>query len=243
MRNIKAVIEYDGTDFSGWQVQRSERTVQQELLAALQELFQEQPRVTAAGRTDAGVHALGQVVTFNTERRLGLKSIRDGLNSFLPRDVRVLSCEEVEPDFHARFSATSRQYRYIIARRQRAVGRSYAWYCKYALDSGVIQECIPYLLGEKVFRAFSKRNPAEKHYLCDVMEARWEELDDEYLFSITANRFLHNMVRILTGTLVDVGRGRLQPSDIGRILESGDRHGAGFTVPARGLFLVSVCYQ
>jgi tRNA pseudouridine38-40 synthase len=111
------------------------------------------------------------------------------------------------------------------------------------LDSAPIRESIPCLLGERVFKAFSKPNPEEEHYLCDVKEARWEEFEREYHFTITANRFLHNMVRILTGTLVDMGRGRLQPSDMYRILDSGDRQKAGMTVPARGLFLVSVAYK
>jgi len=242
MRNIKLVIEYDGTDFIGWQQQLEGRTIQGELIAALQNLLQESPVIYGAGRTDAGVHALEQVANFKTESALAGSSIKNGLNFYLPRDIHVIAAEDVDHDFHARFSAKSREYRYCIARRMKAIGRQYAWFCKYNLDLGKIKQASEYLVGEHMFSAFSKQNEEEKHYLSDVKQIEWRENGEEIIMQICANRFLHNMVRIIVGTMVQVGRGKLQPTDIRNILKSGKREDAGFTVPPYGLFLCKINY-
>ena len=242
MRNIKLVIEYDGSQYCGWQIQSNDRTVQGELEHATKRLFGETHRLAVAGRTDTGVHALAQVANFKTASDLELRSIRPGLNSYLPEDIVVKEVEQVAESFHARFNATSREYRYVISKRQRAVGRQYAWHCKYDLNCTQMAAASKYLLGTHAFTAFSKIMEEEPHYLCDLRRLEWRETADEFVMEICSNRFLHNMVRSVAGTLVDVGRGRLKPVDLKEILESGDRARAGSAAPPHGLFLVRVNY-
>ncbi len=242
MRNIKLVLEYDGTDFSGWQVQPRERTVQGVLEQSLEQVIQERVKTYAAGRTDSGVHALGQVVNFHTRGRLDPASICRGLNACLPRDVRVLQAEEVAESFHARFDAVWRTYRYVISRRARAVGRQYAWFCKYPLDMERIRAASAHLRGKHAFQSFSKVVEHEPHYMCNVKDIEWREEKEELIFEITANRFLHHMVRLLVGTMVEVGRGKIPPERIRALLQSGERDVLGFTVPPHGLFLLEVTY-
>ncbi|MFQ5676508.1 MAG: tRNA pseudouridine(38-40) synthase TruA [bacterium] len=242
MRNIKLVLEYDGTDFCGWQVQPDKRTVQGVLQDATRDLFQESVKIIGAGRTDAGVHALAQVANFETSSVLTLNAINQGLNTYLPSDVRVVKAEEVADKFHSRFDAVRRTYRYVISKRPRAIERQYGWFCKYKLKVTRLKEASEFLLGSHVFEAFSKISEDENHYLCDVESASWRETEENLIFAITANRFLHKMVRIIVGTLVDVGRGKLSPADVREILDSGDRKRAGFAAPPQGLFLVSVDY-
>ncbi len=242
MRNIKLVIEYDGTDYIGWQQQLEDRTVQGELIKALQNLSQESPTIYGAGRTDSGVHALAQVANFNTGSSLSEDQIKNGLNYYLPLDIQVISAEEVDDKFHARFSAKSREYRYHIAQRMKAIGRNYSWFCKYKLDLDKIKQASEYLVGQHVFSAFSKYSEEEKHYLSDVKYIEWHDEDYEIVMEICANRFLHNMVRIIVGAMVEVGRGKLQPIDIQKILTSGKRGNVGSTVPPHGLFLCKINY-
>ncbi|MCH8019063.1 tRNA pseudouridine(38-40) synthase TruA [candidate division KSB1 bacterium] len=242
MRNIKLVLEYDGTDFCGWQLQPKDRTVQGVLQSSLKQLLRESPTIYASGRTDAGVHALGQVANFKTENELTLDSIQNGVNSYLPADVRVLSVEEAGEEFHSRYDAVKRTYRYVIAKKMLAVGRQYSWFCKYKLDLSKIRSASEFLIGKHSFEAFAKLNEEEKHYLCNVESVRWQESEEDFSFTISANRFLHHMIRIIVGTMIDVGRGKLLPGDIKDILASGDRKRAGSVVPAHGLFLVRVDY-
>ncbi|MFQ5824848.1 MAG: tRNA pseudouridine(38-40) synthase TruA [bacterium] len=242
MRNIKLTLEYDGTNFCGWQWQPKGRTVQDTLQCSLKELLQESPTVIASGRTDAGVHALGQVVNFKTENTLDLNSICLGLNSFLPSDITILQAEEVDEKFHARFDAVKRKYRYVISKRPKAVGRYYSWFCKYDLNLDKIKKASEVLIGEHEFFAFSRANDEELHYLCNLESARWKETEEEIILDICANRFLHNMVRIIVGTMVDVGRGKLAPEEMKNIMETRNRDRAGFTAPPQGLFLVKVYY-
>lgn len=242
MRNIKLLLEYDGTNFSGWQWQPRDRTVQGTLQVAINKLLQQTPKIYAAGRTDSGVHALGQVANFKTESQLDATSVRLGLNSYLPPDAVVLAVDEVEETFHARYSAVKRVYRYVISKRFRAIARNYSWFCKYPLDVRGIREASRHLIGEHVFSAFCKESDEEPHYLSNVESLEWSETDDEVILRICANRFLHSMVRIIAGTMVDVGRGRIKPDEVKNILDSRDRNRAGFSVPPQGLFLERVCY-
>lgn len=242
MRNIKLVVEYDGSDFSGWQFQPNAVTVQGELERSLAQLTQSQVKLTAAGRTDAGVHALGQVANFHTNSRLSAEIIRRGGNALLVRSIRILDAQDVSDSFSARFSAKARTYRYVIAKRVRAVGRMYAWYCPYKLNVDFMQRACEFILGENDFQAFCQTGAQLDHYRCNVMSAAWIEKDDDLVFEITANRFVHNMVRILVGTFVEMGRGKRKSEEMTTVLESGDRRMAGPTVPALGLFLVAVEY-
>ncbi|NIR52776.1 tRNA pseudouridine(38-40) synthase TruA [candidate division KSB1 bacterium] len=242
MRNIKLVLEYDGTNFCGWQWQPKGRSIQGTLQDAIRRLLQKKTKITASGRTDAGVHALGQVANFYTESSLGVNSIRLGLNSYLPRDVVVLHVEEADAGFHARYDARRRKYRYIISKRPRAIGWQFAWYCKYALDLERIRAAAAHLVGQHTFSAFCKPRKNESHYLCKVEKIEWRETPDEILMGIEANRFLHHMVRIIVGTMVDVGREKMKPETVKAILESQDHSNAGSVAPAHGLFLENVYY-
>jgi len=242
MRNIKLTLEYDGTNFSGWQLQPKVRTVQGELETALRQLLQQGVRVIGSGRTDVGVHALGQVANFKTTTMLSLPSIQKGLNALLARDVVVLHVEEVSEDFHARYSAQKREYRYVISTRPRAVGRFYAWYVRYPLDVEKMQEASQCLLGEHDFRSFSLSGSPVKHYRCKVERAAWTEGADEVIFEIVADRFLRGMVRSIVGTMVQLCAAKVPVEQVKAILESQDRRAAGPTAPARGLFLTKVYY-
>jgi tRNA pseudouridine38-40 synthase len=242
MRNIKLVLEYDGTNYHGWQFQPERRTIQSELEKALLQLTQVPVKLFCAGRTDTGVHALGNVVNFKTESQLAITIFEKGLNRFLPLDIRIMKAEEVPFDFHARFSAKYRKYRYVISKKRHAIERNYQWYCRYSLDFESIQQASQCLIGEHDFQAFSKADPQQPHYLSDVMVLTWEQHENQLIMEITANRFLHNMVRIIVGTMVEVGRGNLKPAQIPEILASRDRRLAGKTVPPNGLMLVEVGY-
>lgn len=243
MRKIKLTLEYDGTNFYGWQFQPNLRTVQGELEQALASLLQEQVNVIGSGRTDAGVHARGQVAHVQTRSLLPTESIRLGLNTLTHDDLVVLQVEDVDPDFHARYSATRRWYRYTISLRRRALGRHYSWYCKYALNLDAMRQASSHLIGEHDFESFCQAGAETPHFLSRVERIEWTQEDDVLNFDIVANRFLHNMVRIIVGTMVQVGRGKLTPADVAEILVRRDRTAAGFTVPAQGLCLMQVAYD
>ncbi|MBN1541261.1 tRNA pseudouridine(38-40) synthase TruA [candidate division KSB1 bacterium] len=243
-RNVRLTLEYDGTDFFGWQLQPNLRTVQGQVEQALVRLTTEPIRVVTAGRTDAGVHAKGQVVNFFTTSRLAISVFVRGLNALLPPDVRVLSAAEVDASFNARFSARQRSYSYCISTRPLAIGRAYAWTVTVALDKNAMNEAVKALLGELDFRAFCQSGADVDHYRCFVAAAGWMQNGaDRLVFTIRANRFLHNMVRIVVGTCVEIGRGRWAAADMARIVASRDRRRAGPTAPACGLFLESIDYD
>lgn len=242
MRNIKLIIEYDGTNFCGYQLQPDERTVQAELERSLSMLTTERIRLIAAGRTDSGVHALGQVVNFITNSRLPIQTFVKGGNTRLPRDIRILAAEEVPEDFNARYSAKSRTYRYVITTKNRAIGRHYAWYYWNELDEKKMNAACAAILGSHNFASFCQAKAEVDHYVCDIRYAFWKHGDDQLIFDICANRFLHNMVRTLVGTMVEIGDDRQKATAMNDILQARDRRAAGETAPAHGLFLVRVDY-
>lgn len=240
MRNIKLTLEYDGTDFSGWQIQPHRRTVQGVLQDALAELLQKEVKLTGAGRTDAGVHALSQIANFRTESRLGTEKIQNGANSLLPPDLSVKAAEEVPTSFNARRDAVARTYRYRIVPARSPTRRRYAWELKYSLNLSRMRQASHSLLGVHDFTSFSSDlSPAKR---VTVSLCQWKKTGDETTMDIRADHFLHNMVRVLVGTLVDVGRGRLSLEDLSQILEARDRTLAGPTAPPQGLCLVNVEY-
>lgn len=242
-RNIKLTLEYDGTKFCGWQKQVNDRTVQEEVERSLSMLTGETVKVNAAGRTDSGVHAYGQVVNIKTQSELPLSTFVRGGNTRLPFDVRIINAELVDADFHARYSATRRHYCYYISNRQRALGRCYSWYYWNDLDLESMRKATEFILGPRNFKSFCQKNALVNHYVCHVYKARWIEHDDYIRFEICANRFLHNMVRTLVGTMVQVGSGKQPPERMREILAAQDRSCAGDTAPALGLFLVKVDYD
>lgn len=242
LRNIKITVEYDGTDFSGWQFQPHARTVQGALQDAILQITQEDVVVEGAGRTDAGVHAKGQVGNFKIVKSIASVDLAKGLNAVLPPDVRIVGIEEVPLDFHARFSAKERRYRYTISHRPTALLRNHVWHYPHALDIERMMQGCRFLIGEKNFRSFCLSEAEVNHYRCDVRHAAWRREGPMLYFDIHANRFLHNMVRCLVGTFVQIGRGKMTVEEIPVILEKEDRRLAGFTAPAKGLCLESVIY-
>lgn len=236
-------LSFDGTNYHGWQIQPNSDSVQQRLQEALSTLLRQPIEVVGAGRTDTGVHARMMVAHFDWEELIDGKQLAYKLNKFLPQDIAVQEVRLVDEEMHARFSATSRTYHYFIHMRKDPFQQAYSWQVPFKLDFEKMNEAAKVLLEYKDFTSFSKVNTDTKTNLCNVKEAFWEEIaPDRWRFTITANRFLRNMVRAIVGTLVEVGRGRLSPEDIRRIIEAKDRCSAGESVPAKGLFLVDIKY-
>lgn len=245
MQNFKLTIEYDGTAYHGWQRQAEASSVQAELERALEGMTRSPITVTGAGRTDAGVHALGQVANFRCATRLTSEAILKGLNSLLPGDIAIRDCTLAPGDFHARFDARSKRYHYRILNRaaRAAVGRNYAWFLHRPLDVEAMGQAAERLIGRHDFKAFESAGSPRAHTRRHVMAADWVEGPDRRLtFRIEADGFLRGMVRNIVGTLVGVGLGKLEPLQMDAILASRDRRRAGATAPARGLFLVEVRY-
>lgn len=246
-RNLKLVLEYDGARFHGWQYQVGVRTVQGVLEEALARLTGEGQRVTAASRTDAGVHALEQVVNFPTACHHSPEVFVRALNALLPRDVAVLSCEEVDPRFNARFRARGKIYRYLVYNNfhRRAFGHFYSWHIPEPLDIEAMRESAKCLLGRHDFSAFQSksRESAEKDPVREVKRIEINQAGNGYLcFEFEAGSFLKQMVRNMMGTLVLAGRAKIRPEAVAQILESRDRKQAGPTAPAAGLYLVKIFY-
>lgn len=241
-RNIKLTLEYDGTDFVGWQIQPNGRSVQGELENALAQLLQESVKTVGAGRTDAGVHARGQVANFRTNSTMGTHELQRGVNALLPADVVVLEVEEVPLEFHARYSAVARSYSYQIIRRPTALQRRFVWFVGYRLDHELLAVCAKSIVGERDFGSFAKTGSTENDRVCNVKHAQWVERNGLLIFEITANRFLYGMVRALVGTMIDVARGYTTLDEWNHILQVGQRSEAGMSAPAHGLFLDSVTY-
>jgi tRNA pseudouridine38-40 synthase len=242
MRNIKLLLEYDGTNYAGWQRQENGRTIQGELEAVLSKVLQEEVDVIGAGRTDAGVHARGQVANFHTNSVLTLREIHGALNGLLPDDIVVLRVEEVPDDFHARYSAKARTYSYLLALQPTALERNFSWYITYQLDVDLMQRVAREIVGQHDFASFCKAQSEVNDYRCTVFASEWTLSGTMLRYAITANRFLHGMVRALVGTMVDVGRGYTTADEFKDILHQRDRKRAGMAAPAKGLVLESVIY-
>jgi tRNA pseudouridine38-40 synthase len=242
VRNIRLEIEYDGTDFCGWQKQPKVRTVEGEIMKALSGLLGSEPEMIAAGRTDSGVHALGQVANFSCISSMPAGDIMNGANALLPPDVRVTGSKEVPLAFNARFDALKRSYRYELSLRPTSVWRKHKWFVKYQVDLEAMKEAIASIVGQHDFTAFTTkdedRSPVIRMMEASVIESAPGDLE----ISLSANRFLRRMVRMLTGTLVEVGRGKLEPVDFCDILSTRDRERAGPCAPPHGLYLVGVEY-
>ena len=237
-------LSYDGTNYHGWQVQPNGNSVQEELQRALSLLLREPIAITGAGRTDAGVHARMMVAHFDTDQPVDCAQLAYKLNRLLPKDIAVQRVEPVEAEMHARFSATSRTYHYFIHTRKDPFCRQYSCELHYDLDFELMNEAAQVLMEYDDFGAFCKSHADVKTTLCQVTEARWEQLTEtQWRFTITANRFLRNMVRAVVGTLVDVGRHRLTVNDFRRIVEGKQRTDAGESMPGCALFLVDVRYE
>jgi len=245
MRNIKLLIEYDGTGYHGWQVQPNAPTVQEVIEQKIEVMTRQRVRLIASGRTDAGVHALGQVANFRTTSSIPVEGLRRGLNSLLPSDIIIKSAEEVDLQFHAQYGAKRKIYRYAILNSDvpSALRRNYCWHLPGPLDVPAMQKASCVLLGRQDFSSFQGADADTEDPVREVYRAEWSVEGEGFLhFTIEADGFLKHMVRNIVGTLAEVGRGKLSVEDFERILGARDRRQAGMTAPAQGLFLVEVKY-
>lgn len=245
MTTFKLVLEYDGTHYSGWQRQLNATTVQATVEDALAAISQTQITIVGAGRTDAGVHARGQVASFRTDRGLSPREWLRALNAHLPGDISALSVDEVPDHFHARYSATGKLYEYHILNRSEraALLRERVWTVYQPLDIAAVTEAAASLLGSHDFSSFETAPTDNKNPHCHVLQSDLRRQGDLLVLSFYADRFLKQMVRTLVGTLVEVGRGKRTASDMQRILTARSRPAAGRTAPAHGLYLVRVDYD
>jgi len=247
MRNIKLILEYDGTNYHGWQSQSGsgKTTIQDTLEQALQALTKTNCTVYSSGRTDAGVHAFGHVANFKTRSSIPAEAWAPALNHLLPSDIRVLASEEVEQDFHARFSALRKTYRYRILNRRSpsALYRNYAWHVNLPLNLRRMRSASSYLLGKHDFSAFRGAGCGAKTTVRTLKRADIRKKGDFIEIDLEADSFLQYMARNIIGTLVEVGLGRYSPDRVEQVLKSRDRKLAGRTAPSRGLYLVEVIYS
>ena len=244
MRNIALILEYDGTAYHGFQIQPGLATIQGRLEQAIFVVAQEQVRVAAAGRTDAGVHACGQVANFRARTSLPVGVLEKALNATLPEDIVVKRCFEAPSAFHARHSARSRLYRYTILNRPQptALARAYAYHFRKPLDLDAMQRASEFLLGTHDFASFASVHPDATSTVRTILSAKWGERRRWTFFDVEANAFLPQMVRSIVGTLIWVGAGKIDAEAFRGIVEARDRRLAGPTVPARGLCFLRARY-
>ncbi len=245
MRNIKLIVEYDGTDYHGWQSQINAIAVQDVLQKALRKLTGEDCDLTGSSRTDTGVHALGQVANFMTESTIPAERFPQAIRSLLPGDVVVRHSEEVSPDFNSRFWAKGKKYRYLIhnSPHPSALLRNRAYHVPVKLDFGAMERAALHFVGKHDFAAFCATGSTVKSTERTITGVSLSSRDEDIIaFEITGNGFLYNMVRIITGTLIYVGMGKISPESIPAIIEGKDRTKAGKTAPPQGLYLVEVYY-
>ena len=244
MSNVKLMLEYDGTDFNGWQLQPTGRTIQGELSRALARIEGRDVTLHAAGRTDAGVHALGQVVSVRLNSELGATTLRDAINANVDRDVRVRNAEFVEDSFHARVHAKRKSYRYQIWTGD-AVSpfvRRYVHQHRGRLDLDLMRDAGRFLIGTHDFRGFTVTSSEAETTVRTIERVDVERRDEIVAVTVVANGFLRYMVRAIAGTLIEIGRGHLPAGSVNEVIETGDRSRAGPTAPALGLTLMQVDY-
>ncbi len=268
MKRIVLGVEYDGSAYSGWQWQRNRRSVQAMLEQALSKVANQPIMVICAGRTDAGVHAIGQVANFHTDCRIPIENVRRGLQSFLPEDITVATVREVAPAFHSTYSAIRKRYRYAICDSDVCAPflNRFVYRCRFHLDVEKMAEAVGHLLGTHDFRCFETQFPNKSTSVRTIMEASigripgWNVWDARHswipsfgrpyqhaqqpiiVFEVMADGFLYNMVRAIVGTLTEIGRGKNRPEFLAEVIQSMDRTQAGITSPANGLYLVHVDY-
>lgn len=244
MRNIKLIIEYDGKKFGGWQKQSNKLNIQGEIEKAIGEITGEKIELNASGRTDAGVHSLGQTANFKTNSTIDISKIPVAINSKLKQSIRIIKAEEVDERFHARYSCTGKKYRYIInnSKYGSAIYRDLEYYMPIKLNVEDMKESIKYFEGEHDFKGFKASGTSSKSSVRTIYSAKVIEDGERIIIELEGNGFLYNMVRIISGTIVDVGLGKIKPEEIPEIIESKDRTRAGKTLPPQGLYLVEVYY-
>ncbi len=246
MRNIKLTIEYDGKDFNGWQKQPNKLNIQGTIEKAIEEITGEKIELSASGRTDSGVHALGQVANFKTNSTIPIEKFPIAINSKIKKSIVIKSAEEVEERFHSRLCCKKKTYRYIInnTKEGTAIYRNLETHIPIKLDVNKMKQAISYFEGEHDFKAFKASGTSSKSSVRTIYKAELIEKENNKIWiELTGNGFLYNMVRIIVGTLVDVGLGKIEPEEIKKIIEEKDRAKAGKTLPPQGLYLVKVEYE
>lgn len=245
-RNLLFTIEYDGSEFHGWQIQPNLKTVQGTMEKELSKLFRVPVQLNGTSRTDAGVHAFGQRATFSGEFGIPTERIQFAANNLLPDSIHISKVQEVPDRFHARFDATAKTYRYVIhnTKHRNVFDRNYCWYVGPALNIANMKEAATHFVGAHDFKSCQATGGPEKHSTVrTVIDLQVDQKDEKITIEITGDGFLYNMVRIIVGTLVQVGLGRIKPDQIDEILQSKDRARAGRTAPPQGLYLVEVYYE
>ena len=244
MRNIKLVIEYDGKSFGGWQKQPNKPNIQGEIEKAIFNIKKEDVDLIGSGRTDAGVHSLGQVANFKTNSNIPIEKMAIAINSQLKNSILIKSAEEVDERFHSRYNAKQKTYRYVInnSKYGTAIYRNLEYSFPIELDVEKMKEAAKYFEGEHDFKAFKSSGTSSKSSVRTIYRAEVKKEGERIYIELTGNGFLYNMVRIISGTLLEVGLGKIKPEEIENIIESKNRQNAGKTLPAHGLYLVKVEY-
>ena len=245
MVRVKLVVSYNGKNFSGYQIQPNKRTVQEEIEKVLEFLLKEKIRIYASGRTDAGVSALGQVIHFDTNAVINEKKLQDSMNALLPSDICAISVSIVDLDFDARFSVKKKTYRYnfYVSKYTHPIFDEFATRINDYANIELMQEACKYLIGSHDFESFVSKKSGKSDFVRTIYDAKIVDIDEViYAFEITGNGFLYNMVRIIAGTLVEVGLKHFPPEEMKNILDAKDRQKAGKTLPPTGLFLMNVEY-
>lgn len=246
MRRYKCIVSYDGSSFFGYQLQPNKRTIQGEIENVLQRLHKGQyVRIQASGRTDAGVHAIGQVFHFDSPLQIPMFKWEKALNSLLPKDITIKEVEEVSIDFHSRFDVVGKEYRYFVhlTNKRDPFRRNFVYSYPFSLDSEAIKRGMSHLIGTHDFTSFCSAKTEVENKVRTIYFIKLIEENDMLIFKFSGNGFLYNMVRIMVGTLLEIGRGDREPDSILEVLEKRDRSFAGKTAPAEGLYLWEVKYR
>ena len=242
MNNYRILIQYDGSVYAGWQVQLKQQTVQQKIADSIEIILKGKINLIGSGRTDAGVHALGQVANFRTDQVINPGKFLFSLNSILPHDIAVLTLDQVNENFHSRFDAKKRIYAYIISKYKSAFYYKYSYFYHNEIDCAKLNLLSQSLIGRRDFTSFSKTRSDTKNKICEIFEVHWKETKGFVLFYISADRYLHGMVRSIVGTLLYALKNDFDRSYIENVIKEKRREAAAETVPARGLFLFKVKY-
>ncbi|MFH1613386.1 MAG: tRNA pseudouridine(38-40) synthase TruA [bacterium] len=242
MRNIKIIIAYDGTNYYGWQKQKDVLTIQAVIEKKLLKIFQEKIKLIGSSRTDAKVHANEQVANFITNSQIPTLSIKNALNSLLSDDILIKKVEEVSLDFHARYKTKTKIYEYKIIKNFSPFYRNYAYFIPYQLNLKKMKKAAKYLIGKHNFQSFTVTSDSAKNKFCEIKKIIFKENKEFIIFQIEATRFLHKMVRLIMGTLIKVGKEKIKPEDVKKILIFSDKKLIGAPAPAYGLYLQKIKY-